>query len=275
MVSRAAFILLPLVALAQGSGPTPPPEVDEALRSRVTEFFQIHVDGKNPRKALDYVAEDTKDFYFAAQKMQLKSFKIEYIKYSADFTKAEVQTTAERRWRIRADLPESTSIVPMSTTWKIEDGKWVWYRDPTAEVWATPMGPSTPLKTNPNEEKKMPDVSPAALEKAAKALLNQATVDKTSITFVTDKAASDQVVFHNGYPGSVRIDLGQGSRPPGLKVELNKNNVNAGEDAVLKIEYEPIDKGPKTPVTIQLMLEPFNTRFAITVTFAEPEAAKQ
>ncbi len=94
MLFRAAFVLLPVVAFAQ----TPPPEVDEALRARVTEFFQYHVDA-NFRKAYELVAEDTKEQYFGAQKWQFKSFKIDSIKYSDNFTKAEVQVTGQRMWR--------------------------------------------------------------------------------------------------------------------------------------------------------------------------------
>ena len=82
---QAAILLLPLAAFAQ----TPPPDVDQALRARVTEFFQAHVDGAF-RKAFEIVAEDTKDYYFATEKVRFKSFKIVDIKYSDNFTKAVV-----------------------------------------------------------------------------------------------------------------------------------------------------------------------------------------
>ena len=78
---QAAIFLLPLAALAQA----PPPEVDQALRARVTAFFQAHVDGSF-RKAFEIVAEDTKDYYFKTEKVQFKSSQDPGdIKYSADF----------------------------------------------------------------------------------------------------------------------------------------------------------------------------------------------
>src|SRR5438067_1630231 len=98
MMFRAALVLLPLAAFAQ----TAPPEVEEALRARVTQFFQYHVDG-DFRKAFELVAEDTKDQYFGEQKIQLKTFKIQYIIYSDEFTKAEVQMSGERMWKMRPD----------------------------------------------------------------------------------------------------------------------------------------------------------------------------
>src|SRR5579864_740686 len=73
-VVRAALlstVLSGFAGLAFGQ-PSPPPGIEDALRARVTEFFQYHVDG-NFRKAYDMVAEDTKDFYFKALKIQFKS----------------------------------------------------------------------------------------------------------------------------------------------------------------------------------------------------------
>jgi hypothetical protein len=60
------LIFLPMIALGQLQ--TPAEQADVALRARVTEFLQYHVDG-NFRKAYDMVAEDTKDDYFASGKI--------------------------------------------------------------------------------------------------------------------------------------------------------------------------------------------------------------
>ena len=52
-----------------------PPHVDEALRTRVSQFLQAHVDGKF-RNAIDLVADNSKDFYFAMEKRKYLSFEI-------------------------------------------------------------------------------------------------------------------------------------------------------------------------------------------------------
>src|SRR5208337_4156624 len=116
--------------------------------ARVIEFFQYHVDGSY-RKAMDMVADETKDEYFASGKMRLKSFKLEDIKYSDKFEKATVTTTVTRDWEIR--LQNNTVTLPMITTWKLEHGKWVWYHNKQGE-WLTPMGPSdyNAIKPNPD-----------------------------------------------------------------------------------------------------------------------------
>src|ERR1044071_5965016 len=64
-----------------------PPAVDEALRARIAKFYQLHVDSKF-RQAEALVAEDSKDFFYSANKPKYLGFEIKQIIYSDDFTKA-------------------------------------------------------------------------------------------------------------------------------------------------------------------------------------------
>jgi len=270
---QTALILLPLAALAQ----TPPPEVDQALRARVNEFFQYHVDG-NFRKAFEMVAEDTKDYYFESQKVLFKSFKIESISYSDNFTKAEVDLTGQRLWKPRYNFPETVVPVPMKTHWKIEDGKWMWY-DHSRPAWVTPMGPSDPeaLKKHSDSASTaaMPDLSPQSLQERANAIMQQqSALDKSELTLPLDKSSSEQIVFHNGQTGTVKLMLDAGAKPAGFTAELEKTDVNAGESAIIKIRFDPKD-APASPAgfTLRVIMEPFSRIFPITVKFVPKPTA--
>src|SRR5438876_4886979 len=132
ITSMFAMILLPLLLLAQAPGQA---EAEQALRARVTEFLQYHVDG-NFRKAYDMVAEDTKDDYFASGKVQIRGFTVDDTKFTDNFTKATVTGTIAKTFNVAGtDLPVT---VPSITTWKIENNKWVWYND--VKVAPTPLG---------------------------------------------------------------------------------------------------------------------------------------
>jgi hypothetical protein len=264
-VFRAAVLLLPIVALAQ----TPPAKVDRALRARASEFFEDHVNGTF-RKAIDLVAEDTKDYYFAVQKVRYKSFKIDSVNYSDKFTRATVQATCERMIRMSAEFPETLVTVPVITTWKIEDGKWVWYHDQTAPWMPPQTRPVAPPKPDPNTAAvKAPDLSPGAIATATREILNQqSSVDKTEVTLAADKTSSDQVIFHNGFQGSVQIALDKGREIPGFTAELDKVTVNAGENAILKVRYEPTGKDPGPSPVLRLTVQPFNQVLTISVKFA-------
>ena len=265
----AALLLLPLAGLAQ----TPPSEAEQTLRARVTEFFQYHVDGKFS-KAYAMVADDTKEYYFATQKVQFKSFKIESVKFTDD-THAEVDLTGLRVWKPRSDFPETVVTVPMHTKWKIEDGKWVWYDDQTS-TWATPMGPSdaTALRKSGGNSFS-PDLSSEGLKRRADAILNQQpSLDKTELLLPLDKASSEQIVFHNSQPGTIKIYLDTGAKFPGLTAELDKTDVGAGENATIKIHFDPKD-APATPAsfTLRLVTEPFDRVVPITIKFAPRQPA--
>jgi len=88
-MSRASLVLL-LVSGLWAQSPAdvfnkPPADVDEALRSRIAKFYQAHVD-KKFRQADEYVAEDTKDFYYQANKPAYLEFHIDNVLYQVNFT---------------------------------------------------------------------------------------------------------------------------------------------------------------------------------------------
>src|SRR5580692_11095665 len=130
MVARAALLFVPTVlfvlpstAFAQVPAPAAPPEVEQALRARVTEFFQDFVDVKF-RQAINLVAEDTQDAYFSSPKAEYKEFRIDGIDYSDNFSKATVRLTMKQVWKLKAEgfLQDTIVDAPMSTAWKVENG---------------------------------------------------------------------------------------------------------------------------------------------------------
>ncbi len=268
MVFRMALALLPVVALAQ----TPPPEVDQALRSRVTEFFQYHVEGGPAfRKAMDLVADDTKDYYFGAMKYQFKSFHIDTVKYNDDFTKADVTVTGQRIWQPRPDFPPTILATPMLTRWKIEKGLWVWYYNPATE-WLTPMGPSDRSAIQAPIPMAAPQLDAGHIASAAQNILKQSSIDKNVVNLALDKPSSDQVVFHNGQPGAVKLVLQGSTSIPGFSAAFDKPNLGANENAILKIQYQPDDKqaAPPAQVNLRFLVEPLNEPFGVTVKFGQP-----
>jgi len=253
---------------------TPPPEVDKALRTRVNDFFQCHVDG-NFRKAYEMVAEDTKDYYFAVMKIRLKSFQLTSVKYSDDFKKATVDLNTDQEIR-RPEFPGTIVPVPMTTKWKIEEGKWVWYRD-AADAHVTPMGESEISKIMPGDKIAPQDLSkivtPEQLQRMATNILHQAGVDKQEVTLATDKPSSAVVTFHNGQAGTVKVMIAGGKTLAGFTSALDKTDVGPNEDAVLKLTYDPqAGATPPSKATLRLVVEPFDQIFDVAIKFAASAA---
>jgi hypothetical protein len=261
MLARFTLLLLPLCLLAQEPSATPPPEVDRALRERVTQFFQAHVDGAF-RKSYELVADDFKDFYFAGYKQPYKSFSIESIRYFDNFTRAKVLLNTEVVWEVR--MQKAVAKVQTPAAWKLQDGKWMWYYDPKDRKLPI-QAPGTPgeIPRDPDGTVRLPDdLSPTAIVDAATAQLKATTLDKSEVT-LSSKASSDRVVLHNGAPGFVNLTLEKIPRVPGLTVEFDKAQVGPNGDAVVKIACQPCT--PTEPVTVNLTVEPFGRRFQVLV----------
>jgi hypothetical protein len=284
MVFRAALLLVPTVlfalpssVFAQAPVPAAPPEVEQALRARVTEFFQDFVDGKF-RQAINLVAEDTQDAYFSSPKAEYKAFKIEGIDYSDNFGKANVQLTMKQVWKLKAEgfLQDTIVDAPMSTAWKVENGKWVFYQPPApSDGWVTPMGPSQGFR-KPDGSTPIPKkLDEATINQEASRLLHLTGVDKDAVTLRTDVASSAKVVFHNGAQGSVSVALEHLPKaPPGLEVKLSKSDLNADQDAVVEVVYDPAKaegQAPPTGFYFALDVAPFDQRIVVQVLFAATE----
>lgn len=270
----AALLLVPAAALAQIPSPAAPPEVEQALRARVGEFFQDFVDGKF-RQAINLVAEDTQDEYFAASKAEVKEFKIDSVTFSSDFTKADVALTVKQVWRMKAEGFVSDTVVdsPWSTTWKIENGKWVYTHQIQPNGWVTPMGPSEGFH-KPDGTTAIPKkLDDATLNQEAQRIMRQTGIDKNEITLSPDKLSSAKVNFHNGAPGSVSVSVeGMPKSLPGLTAKFDKQDLNSGQDAVLEITYDPTaaEQNPPSSLIIALQVAPFGQYAPITVLFATP-----
>jgi hypothetical protein len=274
-------VLLPLALYAQTPAyPVPefgaPPDVSQALRDRVNQFFQFHI-GTINRRAIDLVAEDTKDYYFSSGKVQFGSAKITAIEFSRDLQSAAVRLDATQTVQVQEFSTVATA--PMVTTWKIEDGKWAFFVDrPAMNRTVTPMGESaqpgaalTPVPlTNADGTLNIPKdfAEPARVAAQGQAILSQLGPDKESVSLDMTKASEDQVVFHNGLNGSISLQLSGDPRIPGLKIVLDKKDLNGGEDAHVRFTYDPATGNPvagNLEYVVRVSLIPFNQQYPITV----------
>lgn len=267
----AALFLLPFaVAFAQTAEPAPRPEVDQALRARVSEFFQDHVDGKFS-KAYALVAEDTKEYYFAAQKVQLKSYKIKSVKFSPDFETAEVDVTGQRIWVLRPDLPATIIPVEMKTHWKLEHGQWMFY----THAHPTMLSSMDPKEATRERSDSPPDAAPSApsaqqIQDLAQSVLQQRpALDRTEVVLPVDKASTEKIIFHNSQNGEVKVYLGPFNPIAGLTATLDKESVPGNQNAVITIHFDPKDASATlAPFTLRVISEPLSRVYPVTIKFA-------
>jgi hypothetical protein len=200
----------------------PPADIDRALRARISEFYQDHVDGKF-RQADALVAEDTKDFYFESNKPKYLSFEIQRIDYSEGFTRAKATILCEQ-YVMMPGFANKPLKVPTPSTWKLVDGQWYWYVDQNV-LRQTPFGVMKPGSGAPSGLPSLPSGKDMAF------IFTQLKADKSAVSL--KPGAEEQVTVTNSAQGQVTLSLT--GTLPGVEAKLDRMNLGAGEKAVVTL----------------------------------------
>jgi len=235
-----------------------PADVDAALRDRITRFYQAHVDRKLIRQADQYVAEDTKDFFFESNKPSYLEFKIDKITYSDNFTKAKAIVNC----KMVVNMPgfaNTPMTVPAPSTWKIENGQWVWYVDHKLGR-ETPFGRMKPVDGAPSGGS-LPSLASGP---DIRSLWKSVRADKDSVELSAGKE-SGEVIISSKMPGAISLRLDY-PKTPGLEVALDRTELKTGEQARISLRFQPQKKPFVKTVQVRVVVEPTNQLIPITVT---------
>ncbi|MDX2153380.1 MAG: hypothetical protein SFV54_21735 [Bryobacteraceae bacterium] len=240
----------------------PPAEVDQALRARVSKFYQAHVDGKF-RLADEVVHEDSKEQFFASPKKRIYGFEIRVIVYEENYTRAKVSTLMDMDWQMMQDRVRVKA--PILTLWKLDKGEWWMYllkRDENAE---TPFGrisravaeeaASTPAKT-PYQ---------VAEEQNRAALAKLVTVDRETIELSRRTKWSGEVVVSNRMPTSAEIAV---SDPQVLGLLVKAEGTVIEPNSAVRVRFEFFPKkaaAPADPVEVKIMVPQLETVIPVKV----------
>jgi hypothetical protein len=248
-----------------------PPAIEEALRARVQAFYQAHVDGKF-RKADDYVAEDSKDAFFAAEKNRYQSCDVSSIRFEEDFTKATVVTACKTEMFFHGEKFPVT--VPFSSRWKVENGNWFWYYVASNQK-ESPFGTWT---AGPESEHGRAPIVPPDMNKLAQQILSKVTIDRNEVTVEQDHDSRQEIHLKNDMMGAIQVSTDP-TGLPGLTVRAEKAQVNPGEEVTIIVEFnfdDPeincrpclVNPGVKPPMTVNIHTSPIQRDFPIKINFA-------
>jgi hypothetical protein len=231
----------------------PPADVDAALRTRANEFYNLHVSGKF-RQAEQFVADDTKDTFYASGKPDIKEFRLSEIAYSDEYKKAKVTVVAKIPMAIMG-AGVKVMTFPFPSYWKVENDKWCWYvpNDPNR---VTPFG-----QINPKTAEMAKNSDPSALFKPVDLATVSAAV-KADRTQIKLGSPEEKINLVNSLPGTVTLSLSE-KEFTGLDVKLDRTELKQGEAAVLTVK--PTPEGRKTRLTIGVMVKPTNQLIQIEV----------
>ena len=240
-----------------------PPAVDEALRARITKFYQLHVDQKF-RQAEAMVAEECKDFFYSVNKPNYLSFEIRDIIWSDNFTKAKATVLAQMRVMLPgfADKPMP---VPFPSMWKLVNNEWYWYVN-LDEVHQTPFGK---MKSGTSGGGGITRPAMPSADEMAKAL-QQVKVDKPVMELKAGAASSGEFVITNEMPGAVKLFMEPlPAKVPGFQATLGKSELKAGEKSSVKVEWMPGSRPAPGAVSVTVWVQPTNQSIPLRVNFVK------
>ena len=231
-----------------------PPDVHQALLARVTKFYQAHVDGK-PRSAMPLVAEDTQDFWFDSDKPAYKTFEVLTVKYSDDFLKAKVTVVIEQKFM--QHFGNAVTKAPMTTTWRIDDGQWVYYVDKA--VRGTKETPFGTMKAGAGETGSQSGLS-RLLDKSQ--MSRGVWLDKSEVRL----GESDEVVVTNGLPGEVHLNL-EVDNLEGLTGKLDQSVLAPNAKAKVRFERTNSSNEPKPPLQARIIVAETQQTIPVNIKF--------
>lgn len=261
-----------------------PPPIDEALRARVAQFYHAYTTGKF-REAYPLVAEDSQDAFLGAGKDVMKSCEILRIKYSENFTIADVVEGCKGEW-VYHGVKTPTSF-PLTSHWKIIDGQWYWYYVKPTMI-PSPFSPTGFIAVPPDppadKDKRPLPAIPANPVEAARGILAKVQLDKAAIQLRGYETSKDELHLTNEMPGQISLSIDP-IPFPGLKITPGKTTLQPHEQTTIVFEYRLDDativcgdcaKRVHSTATTQLRIQPTGQIFPITVTFSTPpEPEKQ
>ena len=249
-----------------------PAGIDEALRARITQFYQFYVDGKF-RAAEALVAEDSKDAFFVMEKTRYRGFQILKINYSDDFTRATVAVACDTE----LVMPVGVFPVkmPVSSKWKLEGGQWMWYTVPPEKGLPTPIGINVPAGSK--EEAAAPartavplgmPTGPVDLESVSRMI----RVDRQRVTFNPSAAGEQRVVVTNGMPGGVSLTL-EPAKLEGFELSFDRTRLVQGQSATLSIRYQPSPDLKPAAATVNVIVAPVLKTIPVQIRFSASSPA--
>jgi len=262
MKRTLAFCLLAAAAYAQNPQPAEKPlgpapaKVDKALRARIAEFYQNQVDGKF-REAEALVAEDTKDIYYSSTKTKLLGFEIKSIAYFDKYKRAAAQMSSQR-YIMMPGFTDHPMTMPLTSTWKIERGKWVWYVDKET-LRQTAFGiklPASALAAQPDA-----GAQPLPAGFGALGLTGKVRVDRSALTIKPGESA--EIVFSSAAPGIAVVSLE--GKPAGLAISPEQVYVKQNESAKVTVKALP----DAATAALKFRVDPSGESIGVTVSVSK------
>jgi hypothetical protein len=216
--------------------------VDSALRARVSAFYDLLVKHQY-RKAEELIAPESRDIYYEREKPRYLKFEVTSIKYSEEFTRADVVVTAKQP--VTGGLILTPMDVALPGIWRLLEGAWYWYI-PKMNVLDLVRSMAGGASAEPDGKTAAPPAMPGAANLPAgmgrpEAIpmmgVGEATAPHFSLnreSVVLAPSTTEKVTITND--SSAPMTLFILGKVPGIETTFDRPLIQPGEKAVLSLQ---------------------------------------
>ncbi len=246
----------------------PPAGVDEALRARILEFYQLEQQGRF-RQAEGLVCEESKDIYYDSEKRRWTSVEIMQIQYEEDFSKATATVAlGSTVMSFGGSLPVK---IPLTSIWRVENGSWCRYMPPPKpgairSPFAIPRSDAPVQLPKPSPSPVNPAVAasaPPPIPTDPRSLRSMIRISREEVSLGAAGMA-ETVEIQNQMPGSVDVIL-TCPNLPGLTCQLSAPKIETRGTARLTLILESPNDAQPAVGDVMLLIEPLGIRKTIRV----------
>ncbi len=239
-----------------------PPEVEQALRERVTQFYTYFKEGKF-RRAEGLVAEESKDRFYNMSKVPIEGFKIENVEFDDYFRTANVLVSCLAR------TPRATGLgmyLPVTGKWKLLDSSWFLVIEPRS---TTPFGPIGARSDSEQEGRRTARLSPppdraSTIQAVVKGAFS---LDTQKLTFPrSGPTVVRTVTITNNLPGPLSMTI-EGADFPGMHLMINDTRIPPKSQMFFQLKYNPQEGKHTESRQIAVRIQPLNQTRTIQLEF--------
>ena len=270
------ILSLSLVVAADSPFRKAPPEVEEALRSRVESFYSLFQQ-RQFRKAEGFVVEESKDEFYNAPKTSIQGFEISSLNFNDDFQEARVLISVKTIHPMMGPKPIS---MPVTGRWKWVDEDWYLYIAPKKPggMMNTPFGPRKipepmPGRTRPQA---FPGSEAMTPEMIKKVLGDTFRVEGTDLRFESggSEPVTQSVTIHNNSKAGLEVS-NTGEKLRGVEITSDANKVKPEGEMRIFFTYHPEKHILHGDHTVEFVVRPLMQTFSVNLHFVETQAAPQ
>ena len=259
----------PLVA-SDNPFPKAPSEVEEALRSRVTEFY-TYFQQRKYRKAEALIDEESRDYFYESSKKPILGFELSSMEFQDDFRQANVLVNVMIMLPMMGPKPVP---FPLTGTWRWVEDNWYMHMEGN-KPGTIKQGPFGPMRIDPDAALSAGAGPPQGLpslsaEAVRRSLQQMYRVEPTALRFPagTAEPTTRSVQFINPGPARLSVTATEEIHTlPGLRIEFDPRQLEPGEELPISFTYDPGEDRIEGKLTIIFSVLPLKQIFGVTLEF--------